>query len=700
MLTLPPKNNIIIVEIDFFKRDNGMLKKIIKKLNALFLAICIFAISYGFPAKAIEYPVYAIVGNDAMGYHNVDVYSKAGSTGHEAAGEKKGSSRFITTLEKGEVVKVFGAQTDADGDLWYKIGYGKDYKSEGYAYEVKLTLTAEYKEDIEFEKWLTAQKFPESYKEGLRQLHELYPQWVFYADHTNLEWEDVIAAESAVGYKLVAATSPISWKSMEDGAYDWENQRWYGFDGDYWVAASKTVVEYFIDPRNFFDTNSIFMFSSQSYDKKYDTPENLKKMISGTFLNAKLPDNNSKTYSDAIMQAAKVSKLSPLVIASNILQEQGANGSGGSISGKIKGYEGIYNFFNIGAYAAGGMNAIERGLWWAKGPNNNTSYGRPWINREKSITGGSQWYAESFVSKGQNTYYYMNFNVSPNAYYNKFTHQYATNIQDTVSKAFYLAKAYTEVRDSSLVFNIPVYKNMPERTNLPESGDNNNFLKSLAVEGIKDNSLQSFDKYVFSYELIVPNDQESVKITAEPVSQSAVVSGIGEVKLKIGDNIIDVVVKASSGEERTYKITIHRSALEPTISDAYKFNEKVTGIAPETTVSSFKKKLKVKNGTVKIFDSNENEKTSGYIATGDIIKIYGNDSKLNKSGTAVILGDSNGDGKISSIDLLVGQRHILQITALNDVNFLAMDIDKDGKVKSKDLLMGQRHILKIATIME
>ena len=61
------------------------------------------------------------------------------------------------------------------------------------------------------------------------------------------------------------------------------------------------------------------------------------------------------------MQAAQTSGVSPYVLAAMILQEQGTNGSGGSISGNT----GYYNYYNFEAYASNGMTAVERGLWYA-----------------------------------------------------------------------------------------------------------------------------------------------------------------------------------------------------------------------------------------------------------------------------------------------------------------------------------------------
>ena len=61
--------------------------------------------------------------------------------------------------------------------------------------------------------------------------------------------------------------------------------------------------------------------------------------------------------------------------------------------------------------------------------------------------------------------------------------------------------------------------------------------------------------------------------------------------------------------------------------------------------------------------------------------------------------DLNGDGKINSIDLLVLQRHILEIEQLQGPFLLAGNINKNGKNPSSiDSLLIQRHILELKLI--
>ena len=62
-------------------------------------------------------------------------------------------------------------------------------------------------------------------------------------------------------------------------------------------------------------------------------------------------------------------------------------------------------------------------------------------------------------------------------------------------------------------------------------------------------------------------------------------------------------------------------------------------------------------------------------------------------------GDVNGDGKINSIDLLVLQRHILEMQKLEGAFVKAGNVRKNGKNPSSvDCLLIQRHILGLQSI--
>lgn len=290
---------------------------------------------------------------------------------------------IIGTLTNGYVVTVKGEKYASNGALWYNISYA-DTKGKvvtGYVsgIYIKILDDIQYNPDADFEAYMTLQGFPESYKNGLRLLHAKYPNWVFKADHIDIDFNTAVdneyminpgSANYGMGRSLISVNSISSWKSTDTKAYDWSTGKWYGFDGNNWVAASRELVAYALDPRNFLDETYIFQFESLSYEPSYQTAEGLKALTSGKFLNSgTIPDDNGGTmsYIDAIMRAANISGASPFYLAASIVQEMGSAGKSGSISGTEKGYEGYYNYYNIGAYTGGGLTAIQNGLKYAMG---------------------------------------------------------------------------------------------------------------------------------------------------------------------------------------------------------------------------------------------------------------------------------------------------------------------------------------------
>ncbi len=675
-----------------------MIRKALKKLNALILVVCIIVLQFTIIAAADnQYPTFASLYSSTSGA-SIPVRTEPGIKSNP-------NSVVKGWLSSGDIVKVLGEARDPDKDLWYLIGYGVGYNETGYVLPKQIgSFLGYYTKDDVFEAKLTEQNFPESYKVKLRELHFLYPNWKFVAENINMNFVDAVAGERAdPGLKLVHPDNDESWRSTDPNTYNAETKTWKTYDGG-WYSASQEVVEYFMDPRNMLDHKTVFVFSPHNYNEKYDTDANLGKILAGTFMEGALQDDASKTYFDVIKSAGINSGVSPMAMAAKFIQEQGSDGTGGNVVGNISGFENLYNFFNVGAYADSklGYNAVQRGLWWAAGAGSgNTSYGRPWNTREKSIRGGAQWYSENYVNVGQNSYYYMNFNIKGS---NPFTHQYATNIEDAASKARLVSSGYTGIKDLEIFFYIPIYQNMPESTTLPTNGSNDSYLKSLEVKGYT--GAFQFNQHTTQYELIVPYEQSSVEIVAVPNSEHASVSGAGTISLNVGHNEIRIVVTAPSGSTHTYQISVYRSTASdgsvptPTISGSYKIGTYITGINPKTDINEFITNLGVKNGTAKVYSSSGAHKTTGYVGTGDMVYIYNNINVSVNKYVVLIVGDASGDGQITSRDLLIGQRSILRIEVLKDVYSAAMDIDKDGNLKSRDLLMGQRHILKLETIKQ
>lgn len=468
------------------------------------------------------------------------------------------------TVSYGDSLTILSETTDSSVAKWYKISCGNvtGYVSAAY---VQLTSSgSQGSSDADFESYMTKQGFPESYKPYLRKLHEQHPKWIFTAQKLGVDWNTALKEECVVGRNLVHSSALASWKSMEKGAYDFNGGYWYGLDGS-WVAASKEIIMYYMDPRNFLNDTYIFMFENQSYDPSYQTESGVKTILADTFMSGSYtcPDTKKKyTYSQTFMDAAKKSGVSPYHLASRCRNEQGVNGAPQSL-GTVKGYENYFNFFDIQAYATSTMTAAEMGCKYAK--TTNPTYLLPWTNQYKSIVGGSIFLGTGYITKGQDTLYLQKFDMVDGGnglYY----HQYMTCVFGQANEAISLKNAYSQdILNSAMEFKIPVYNNMPDKLcpKPTSSGDNNNYLKSLSVSGTSISP--KFDKFTASYTAKVNAEVSSVTVNANPLGKSAKVSGNGKVSLKTGENTVKVTCTAASGVKRTYTIKITRKAASQTL---------------------------------------------------------------------------------------------------------------------------------------
>ena len=534
----------LVVVLPISSEVNELIKKMISYILS-------FAIAASMAASCLTASAANMTGSCTADVLNVR--SGAG-TGYSKTG----------TVSYGDSLTILSETTDSSGAKWYKISCGNltGYVSAAY---VQLTSSgSQGSSDADFESYMTKQGFPESYKPYLRKLHEQHPKWIFTAQKLGVDWNTALKEECVVGRNLVHSSALASWKSMEKGAYDFNGGYWYGLDGS-WVAASKEIIMYYMDPRNFLNDTYIFMFENQSYDPSYQTESGVKTILADTFMSGSYtcPDTKKKyTYSQTFMDAAKKSGVSPYHLASRCSNEQGVNGAPQSL-GTVKGYENYFNFFDIQAYATSTMTAAEMGCKYAK--TTNPTYLLPWTNQYKSIVGGSIFLGTGYITKGQDTLYLQKFDMVDGGnglYY----HQYMTCVFGQANEAISLKNAYSQdILNSAMEFKIPVYNNMPDKLcpKPTSSGDNNNYLKSLSVSGTSISP--KFDKFTASYTAKVNAEVSSVTVNANPLGKSAKVSGKGKVSLKTGENTVKVTCTAASGVKRTYTIKITRKAASQTL---------------------------------------------------------------------------------------------------------------------------------------
>ena len=428
----------------------------------------------------------------------------------------------------------------------------------------------------DFELYLTEQGFPESYKPMLRELHEQHPSWVFKAYHTGIDWKKAIDEENVPGKNLIPNSYSSEWKSMEEGAYDWNTDKYIVYDGSTWVTASREALEYYMDPRNFLDEKTVFQFEVLRYEPSYQDKDGIENILKYTPLyqtsysyKDKSGKQQSILYSDTFIKAAEYSGVSPYHLATRVKQEviTGSTTVSNSVTGTVSGYTGLYNFYNIGAYHStqpGG--AIANGLKYAKyGSSSNDELNElsliPWDNRYSAIVGGAYIIGSSYINRGQDTIYLQKFNMSP---YYTFSHQYMANVVAPSSEGKKVAQAYADATTSPIAFSIPVFLNMPnEASPVPMPGLNpNNYLSGIAVSTVEGKKLPltpTFDgRNVFQYSLIVPNNVEVVDIKATPVSSKSIIGGCGYSALSVGTNTISIYAMAENGIMQEYTLYIVR----------------------------------------------------------------------------------------------------------------------------------------------
>ncbi len=313
--------------------------------------------------------------------------------------------------------------------------------------------------------------FPDSYKPYLQELKRKHHNWNFTALYTGLDWKNVIDNENVFGKNLVPKSYSTNWKNTTKGQYNVEVDKG-------WVDCSRHAIEYAMDPRNFLNELRLFQFEQLSYDEKTNNKDGIEKILYGTEFYNKIVeylDSSGKNittkskYSDLILSAGQTSKVSAYHLASRIKQEVGPFLSHSSISGKVEGYEGLYNFYNIGATSSSEpMGAIKNGLKYAKdGKNASQSikdkYMIPWNTKSKAITGGAIFIGSSYINIGQDSIYLQKFDVASNNK-NLFWHQYMTNVLApySESKSIYTGYSKSGLINDSISFIIPVYNNMLE----------------------------------------------------------------------------------------------------------------------------------------------------------------------------------------------------------------------------------------------
>lgn len=385
--------------------------------------------------------------------------------------EKPGNKEnTLCVVPSGTVCKIKKAVYDEDsGYYWFNVSFNPvGGVGEGYIRYDYLNLD-------DFADELRSLGFPESYITPLCTIHSLYPGWSFkpYDPAPGMTFQACVDAETPVSVMgtssgtvgSVTGLDNVRSNSVLTGFETLLNGPLQGnrtiavqglYEGSvYWTQASKNYVAYYMDPRNFMVNgsgglnNSFYMFLSGT-DTKGTKESGVAAILSTTSMKGSIP-NEGTTYSATVFNKSVDKGINPYLIAARMRQEHGSATGDRLINGTESGYEGYYNYFNI---QANGSDVVRNGLQYAKDQG--------WNTRVKSIAGGIDHLAVNYFFSSahtQDTLYKQRFFFSNGSY----SHQYMTSLYAPHNEAKHVAEGYkSDGGDSTGVFLIPVYKDMPE----------------------------------------------------------------------------------------------------------------------------------------------------------------------------------------------------------------------------------------------
>lgn len=525
---------------------------------------------------------------------------------------------------------------------------------------------------------IDSSKYP-GVKEQIQQLKTKHPNWSFKILYTDIDWNEAIGKEylghGSSPKNLVPKTHNSSWICNICGVDK-------AYDNGSWRCASKSGIEYMMDPRNSINEADIFQF--EELTSTGSDVNIVKKMTNGTFLQGREQE---------ITNIANTKGVNAYYIVARLIQEQGKSGSE-LISGKT----GYYNAFNFGASGSTSEQVIANGLAYAKK--------KGWDTLEKSISGGVDLIANEYIKIGQNTLYFQKFNVTKKS---TFAHQYQQNLFAAKTESATLRNTYLDIEsyDSKHTFIIPVFKNMPPKACLTPDGN------STATSGA---------------DLVKINVTTSLKLRKAPEDSTKVdwlwkdeiVARLEKGTTKINGAYWDKIQKANGNvgyaprETFDYE-TDYKLYLVPinTTNGSNNNNNNSNGNNSNNNSNNNENKY---HNTAKVLINDEKKiiKVSPDAIAKDILEAFGGSVKITKADgsflngendnmatnfivkdtyTVIKKGDANADGIVNSFDYIRVMNYIMGRKQLNGYEKEAADANNDGIVNSFDYIRIMNYIM-------
>jgi beta-N-acetylglucosaminidase len=516
-------------------------------------------------------------------------------------------------------------------------------------------------------------KFPPSYRESLEKLHKAHPSWSFEPYFHDFSLEYAVDVEKKVaGRNLV----PYYFTEYRDPAYP------DPFDAGGWYAANRETLLFIMDPRNWLNEKYIFMFEKLSEVVDAPAEKRLRKMFSHNpdLLNM-IPD---------IISASRAHGVSPVFVGTRILTEvqtKDANGrytitpnAKGTLKISWEDYKRLnlkvpydrsyYNVFNVGAYHGESpqTNSIYYAMGYGTDDQEKKTYGLPWDSQYKAIYGGLTFIKEAYLDVGQNTNYYMKYNLrhSKGDLPNKVWHQYMGNAfaPATEGSVQYEANRDAGTLDEAFTFLIPVFQNMdnyaytnpgnryPDHvpSQQPGSSDNDYEIGPAKQFGNAGDRLRI--TYQYGYYV-----RAAAKTTSDEVGYLYQGDSALILARVTGDNVYE-------GTNQWYKVRLDNGKIG--YVNAYPYRQEILKKVVRPTPTPTPKPQPTPP----------------------------------PSGQKYRLGDLNGDGKISNTDLILIRYHLVGLRKLNADEIKRADINKDGRITNTDLILIRYHLVGLREIKE
>lgn len=527
---------------------------------------------------------------------------------------------------------------------------------------------------------IDSSKYP-GVKEQIQQLKTKHPNWSFKILYTDIDWNEAIGKEylghGSSPKNLVPKTHNSSWICNICGVDK-------AYDNGSWRCASKSGIEYMMDPRNSINEADIFQF--EELTSTGSDVNIVKKMTNGTFLQGREQE---------ITNIANTKGVNAYYIVARLIQEQGKSGSE-LISGKT----GYYNAFNFGASGSTSEQVIANGLAYAKK--------KGWDTLEKSISGGIDLIANEYIKIGQNTLYFQKFNVTNKS---TFAHQYQQNLFAAKTESATLRNTYLDIEsyDSKHTFIIPVFKNMPSKACLTPDGN------STATSGA---------------DLVKINVTTSLKLRKAPEDSTKVdwlwkneiVARLEKGTTKINGAYWDKIQKANGNvgyaprETFDYETDYKLYLVPINTTNGSNNNNNINNSNGNNSNNNSNNNENKYHNTAKVLINDEKKiiKVSPDAIAKDILEAFGGSVKITKADgsflngendnmatnfivkdtyTVIKKGDANADGIVNSFDYIRVMNYIMGRKQLNGYEKEAADANNDGIVNSFDYIRIMNYIM-------